>query len=1088
MKNKLTSVLSLSALIVGAALSFSTQSDVAKTSAVTNYVVSTSGCSYKSSLPTTVYLDPVEEEDIRQYYSSLNSLSASERKGTNLLKNLKPILYEMNYFAYGGWSSGGVTAIYSITDRDWTNSPVTSITAGTYNSSDNTITGFNHVNEIKSLPNIHMLYVDYSIETTTPAKKNASDSSPYFDKEHVWCQSRGFKSKTSNSAEGPAGTDIHHLIAGDSYVNQKPHNNNPYGFVDVAEEAGDRDSTINNKKGTALHASSLDESSVVFEPQDSDKGDIARAIFYMAARYNNYSGTDTITDYEPNLVVENFATSAGNSVYSTADSPVGMGILRDLLAWNKIDPVDEYEIHRNDLIYRNYQGNRNPFIDFPEWIDYIWGTTDLEGNNYNSTPTGSADPRNDILYYTGSTNTPVTGVSLDKSTHSMDRFITPTVELTATVEPNEATNKAVTWTSSDTSVATVSDGTVTALKAGTVTITATTVDGGFTDSCTITITDTTPIVSSVTLNQNSATIDVTRVNQVQLTATVNGENYPPSKVNWTSSNTSIATVNSSGLVSAVSPGIVTITATSDYDNTKSATCTVTVIDSTLLTDTLTKETTGVSGNYSHWENLKVSTDAVYKGYTGGSNESIQMRSNANSDGDRSGIISTTSGGNIDSVSLTWNDATVSGRTVNVYGSNTAYTSVNDLYDSTKRGTLLGTIVYGTSTSLEVSGDYAYVGVTSSSGALYLTNLTFNWVETAEYIAVTGVSLDKETASLIVDDSTTLVATITPDDASHKSITWSSSDESVATVSDAGLVTAVSAGTAVITVDTNDGHFQDSCTITVLDNPKIKHGNYAEGVSYKMYLQTKGYFNGDVGSREYFGDTTTSYSDGVDVYFETLESKLMLYYMNGDAKTYIVAYKNGSYDNFGRFTADQLSSQTIYDWRVDSDGHLIADCNGTDKTFGLKSGQDFTTFALNEASLTVKFIDFEYTAESFAKDFIDKITCDSSGNTAPGYASGFGWSDFKLIYNNIDSTQRTILTETAKSETGTTIQKMLAKYEYMVWKYHYEDFLSRNVVLSSNINSFGTSSNDNSIGLIIILIATVSLAGTSVVIYRKKKEH
>ena len=50
-----------------------------------------------------------------------------------------------------------------------------------------------------------------------------------------------------------------------------------------------------------------------------------------------------------------------------------MGILQDLLEWNKLDPVDEFEIHRNNLLYRNFSFNRNPFIDFPEWAEYIWG-------------------------------------------------------------------------------------------------------------------------------------------------------------------------------------------------------------------------------------------------------------------------------------------------------------------------------------------------------------------------------------------------------------------------------------------------------------------------------------------------------------------------------------------------------------------------------------------------------------------------------------------------------------------------------------------------------------------------------------------
>ena len=59
-----------------------------------------------------------------------------------------------------------------------------------------------------------------------------------------------------------------------------------------------------------------------------------------------------------------------------------MGLLSDLLAWNKKDPVDEYEVHRNNLLYKNYTNNRNPFIDFPNWADAIWGTADLDGTNY----------------------------------------------------------------------------------------------------------------------------------------------------------------------------------------------------------------------------------------------------------------------------------------------------------------------------------------------------------------------------------------------------------------------------------------------------------------------------------------------------------------------------------------------------------------------------------------------------------------------------------------------------------------------------------------------------------------------------------
>ncbi|MBO4541454.1 MAG: endonuclease, partial [Bacilli bacterium] len=117
------------------------------------------------------------------------------------------------------------------------------------------------------------------------------------------------------------------------------------------------------------------------------KGDIARACFYMAACYNNFSGKESISQYDPNLIMVDYASDSGNAEESSADHPVAMGILSDMLEWNKIDPVDEFEIHRNNLIYNNYQHNRNPFVDFPQWADYIWGQPDDIGN-----PTAAANP------------------------------------------------------------------------------------------------------------------------------------------------------------------------------------------------------------------------------------------------------------------------------------------------------------------------------------------------------------------------------------------------------------------------------------------------------------------------------------------------------------------------------------------------------------------------------------------------------------------------------------------------------------------------------------------------------------------------
>ncbi len=143
---------------------------------------------------------------------------------------------------------------------------------------------------------------------------------------------------------------------------------------------------------------------------------------------------------------------------------------------------------------------------------------------------------------------------------------------------------------------------------------------------------------------------------------------------------------------------------------------------TSTVDELTRETTGVSGtSYTSWSGKKASSSAVYAGQSAGSNDAIQLRSNNSN----SGIITTTSGGKATKVSVTWNTNTADNRTLNVYGENTAYSSPTDLYGDVA-GTLIGTIVKGTSTELTIYGDYEYIGLRSASGAMYLDEIQITW--------------------------------------------------------------------------------------------------------------------------------------------------------------------------------------------------------------------------------------------------------------------------------------------------------------------------------------------------------------------------
>ena len=162
----------------------------------------------------------------------------------------------------------------------------------------------------------------------------------------------------------------------------------------------------------------------------------------------------------------------------------------------------------------------------------------------------------------------VTGVTVSPTSLSLVEG--ESGDLTATVSPSNADNASVTWDSSDKSVATVSNGKVTAVKAGSANITVKTVDGGFTASCAVTVAAKVIDVSSVSLSKTELTL--TEGDSETITATVKPDDATDKTVTWSSSDTAVATVDG-GKIAAVKEGTATITAKAGE---KTATCTVTV--------------------------------------------------------------------------------------------------------------------------------------------------------------------------------------------------------------------------------------------------------------------------------------------------------------------------------------------------------------------------------------------------------------------------------------------------------------------------------------------------------------------------------
>jgi len=205
------------------------------------------------------------------------------------------------------------------------------------------------------------------------------------------------------------------------------------------------------------------------------------------------------------------------------------------------------------------------------------------------------DTLQDVVTYTvgGSENIPVSGVVLNKS--AMSLAVGGKEMLVATVAPASATNKAVTWTSSNTSVATVSStGEVTGVAPGTVNITVTTVDGGETATCAVTVMGGAPVpVSSVSINKYFTTIPAGSIET--LVATVLPENATDKTVYWHSTNQAVAEVATlTGQVFGISAGVATITATT-VDGNKTAFCGVTVTAASGTTEPAAEDKAAIQG-------------------------------------------------------------------------------------------------------------------------------------------------------------------------------------------------------------------------------------------------------------------------------------------------------------------------------------------------------------------------------------------------------------------------------------------------------------------------------------------------------------
>lgn len=699
-------------------------------------------------------------------------------------------------------------------------------------------------------------------------------NSSVYNKEHVWAQSH------SNSAwtDSYGGADMHHIRPTASMLNIS-RGNKAYG---VTNHATATQLEINGYyTGSYDGASANNSATSVFEPRDDVKGDTARLLLYMYVHYSTKMGS---TSFTTTTHCADLTTTIGD-VVDYADSGSYSSVTDLLLAWSDADPVDEWEMHANEVA-ASYQGNRNPFIDYPSLAHSIWdpsptaykglvmdakqhvktgNTLTPSGRFY--TPSGVTAPtityatsNADVLsvsgttirgemagsavltgtaVYNGTTYTATTVVTVEPAVTgviaSLDNAtvnVGATLDLKNAVVPSNAYNRLVTWSSSNTSIATVDSvsGSVTGVAAGTCTITCTAADGGATDTVALT-------VSAV--STTSGRLNITR------------QSFPSGALSYGSNTWTCGPFSGTGYTYSTSTqGDI------QFNSTKSGTTNNVMRNSTSIPAITKVVVKGAGVNATSWNlYLSTSTALTYsnKSSTGTSQGAQTMATTAAaltwnpsySSGFHYFYLDLTSSGaaNLDEIDIYYGNAT-SG--VNILYLNTSSSSMKTTYNPGETLDLSGLVVTavfddystadvtsnctftpsaGTVLTLSDTAVVVNFSYTSSTGQVRTASATVA-IHVNGSITLTSVTLNVSTLTLSgVGATDDLIATAHFNDGSTAIVTsyatWSTASAATATVS-AGTVTAVAAGTTTITVSYTYGGVTQTatCSVTVSATPTL----------------------------------------------------------------------------------------------------------------------------------------------------------------------------------------------------------------------------------------------------------------------------
>lgn len=540
-------------------------------------------------------------------------------------------------------------------------------------------------------------------------------------------------------------------------------------------------------------------------------GDEYQYHFYPAIRnrYNQYGLYDVINDVFYPSCTENEFTHVTVPIQSMSLSDIEVAIGKSKKVPTSVVPV----VSTPDLTW----SSADTSIATVDSNGYVTGVS--RGNTTITATdaiTGISATCN-VFSYVGTS-----GISLNPNKVYVN--VGGSVTVVPTIYPSDAEYKTVNWwiqknpTGSGSITLTKNSNQTATIKGvyprtiDTITVRAQAYNGQTTDAI-VWVMENSVDVTSVSLNKTSTSIGIGGTEQ--LTATVKPDDATSTTVVWTTSSSSVATVSSSGLVTGRAAGTVTITASCGG---KTATCTVTVVTPPQLTGvsldiTSATLTSGDTITLTPTASPSTAGNVTYTWTSSNTNvATVNSSGKVTAVGNGTATITCTGHGYNSSTASATCSVTVAtvekyNYTIRCSNVSTATVTINGYGSGT--GSYTANVVPETHLSFTISA----TGYETLSQEIITGYIDQEIPYSLTPIAVTDVTLDLNRLTLDIGETYTLTPTVSPSDALNKTLTWSSSNTSVAIVNSSGKITAKAVGTATITATSNNG-ISDACDVTV----------------------------------------------------------------------------------------------------------------------------------------------------------------------------------------------------------------------------------------------------------------------------------